>query len=446
MSIPIAARQYVPYESNPIKNYDKYARIIQKSVRVWMVRKKFERMLEYYNYLKEQKCNEEEIVKNAMYTKQQQAIINLQYPTKTEDFEALYSAIHNQNVKIYKKNRKSKFRTTENKLLLAKEYECLKEIIKRRIEVKKAQDEKKMMELFNEISKPRKMTRKNGETILIETPDMSRAKLFRDIYVTLKRNDLSKIERIELLQKLQETLRQFKEVDLTKPVIDVISRELTMMNTLQLREDQLQTLRKRIEVTVQWILTQPDINPAIAKIPKPVNLIKCYNCRKLKCLNKFVVKMNLTKTATCKDCKHLYRITVEGINLMPYEDMLRNIKATETQLCARSSVAFFLSTEDIYYLVTIVWKGKSAICESKDVLKLTLVRWRKELEWSPSNTILLTVEEAHVHSKIRDINKVYTSTFIEGVHLKHIIAKKYFKGLTDKTLECDRNTERRKYM
>lgn len=442
----IAARRHtISDEADLSECLDKYALVIQKSMRKWMTRKKIERMLKYYNYLKQIRiCNEENTLKSVMYTRQKQTLINLQYPTKTKDFEALYAEINSlyKNKKKYQINKTLKSTQIENKVNLEEKLKCLREIIKHRNQVNKIAEEKKIFRELNEISKPIIMTRKNGKTIFIETLETQKAQQLMELYITLKRNDLSKNERIEFILKLKHILECFKELNLTKSIINLLNREMTMLNDVQLENDQIKLLRKRIEIEFQRILKQPEINPAIKRTLKLVNIYKCYNCRKLKTLNKFVVNLNLTKTTTCKDCKHLYRIAIEQINLNPHKDMLKDIKATEIQLFAKSSLVFFLNAEDIYYLVTIIWKEKSALSESRDISQLSLVRWYNKLDWSPSNTILLTIEEAYVHTKIQDINKVYTSTFINGIHLKHLQAKRYFKGLTQKSMECDRDIKK----
>ncbi|CAH1716071.1 IQ and ubiquitin-like domain-containing protein [Aphis gossypii] len=434
---------------NRIKDLDKYARVIQKSVRLWISRKKFKRILEYYYYKKKLTCDEEKNLKNIIKFEQSQNKLNLQYPTKTRDFEALYSIIHDhyKNIKSSEKNKSPKCIINENKEHLKKELECFKEITKHQNQVKEIAKDKKIFRQLYKISKPVIMTRSNGETISIKTPETYQAKQLMKLYLDLKKNNLSKDERTKLLLKLRETLEPFKEIDLTKPIIDLLTRELTMLNVIQIEDDKLQILRKRIEISFQWILKQPEINPAItSKILKPINYIKCYNCRKLKTLNRFVMKANLTKATTCKDCSHLYRITIDQIILTPHENILQNIKITEAQLCTKTCLAFFLNAEDIYYLVTVIWKGKSAISDCNDIIQLRLVRWNKELEWSPSNTILLSIEEAYFHSKIRNIYKMYSSTLIDSINFKHILAKKYFKGLIEQAEECDRNIKRHKHI
>jgi len=405
--------------------------------------------LEYYYYKKKLTCDEEKNLKNIIKFEQSQNKLNLQYPTKTRDFEALYSIIHDhyKNIKSLEKNKSPKCIINENKEHLKKELECFKEITKHQNQIKEIAKDKKIFRQLYKISKPVIMTRSNGETISIKTPETYQAKQLMKLYLDLKKNNLSKDERTKLLLKLRETLEPFKEIDLTKPIIDLLTRELTMLNVIQIEDNKLQILRKRIEISFQWILKQPEINPAItSKILKPINYIKCYNCRKLKTLNRFVMKANLTKATTCKDCSHLYRITIDQIILTPHENILQNIKITEAQLCTKTCLAFFLNAEDIYYLVTVIWKGKSAISDCNDIIQLRLVRWNKELEWSPSNTILLSIEEAYFHSKIRNIYKMYSSTLIDSIHFKHILAKKYFKGLIEQAEECDRNIKRHKHI
>lgn len=432
--LPIAPQYIISYKSNTILNYDKHAYILQKSVRKWLARIKFERMLEYYYFLKQAKYDEEKKLKNTIYTEQQRMIINLMYPTKTKDFEALYSSMNDYYTKT-KNNLKHKTTIDENKLYLKEELKCLKEINKQRNKEKKIQNEKKIFKQLNETSKPITITGRNGKTILIETPETLQAQMFMELYIELKRNDLSKNERIKLLLDLQEILNKFKETDLTRPILKLIDRELTLLNVVQLNKHQLKVLRKRIEMVFQWILKQPEINPAIAKTLKPINVFKCYNCRKLKPLNKFIIKLDLTKKTKCKDCIHLQRITTNQINLTPHERMLKNIKETEALLSTKSIITC-LKVEDIYYLVTIIWKEKSAINEFKDITQLRLVRWQNNKTWSPTNTILLTIDEAYDHSKINNIKTIYSKKFIDKINFKHMLARKYFKGLTEHLLEC----------
>lgn len=419
---------------NTIEVRDKSARTIQKFIRMWTARRKFENMLKYYYHLKQLVCDEEKDLKDKIYNDQRRNLIQLQYPTMTKDFEALYAVVHNH----YKNKKRGLKNINEKKAQLREELKCLKEITKHRNQAKKITKEKQFLTQLNDISKPISIVRENKDPIYVEVPEMYIAKQFLEFYTTLKRRDLSRTERTEFLHKLKETLECSSEIELTQYTIHLLNRELTLINIVKLNDGQLEPLRKRIETNVQLITKQPEINPAVALGRKPTFLIKCYNCRKLKSLNRFKMKLDLTNTTICKDCKHLHNITIKQINLMPYEDIFRTIRANEARLKANSNITFFLNTEDIYYLVEIIWKGKSAISESKDITQLQLIRWIHNLNWSPSNTLLLTIEEAVVHSSINDISKVYTSTFIDKVHLRQMAARNYFKGLSEKAVDCNR--------
>jgi len=87
------------------------------------------------------------------------------------------------------------------------------------------------------------MTRSNGETISIKTPETYQAKQLMELYIVLKRNDLSKYERTKLLLKWQETLEPLKEIDLLKQIIYLLKRKLTMLNVFQIENNKLKILR-----------------------------------------------------------------------------------------------------------------------------------------------------------------------------------------------------------
>jgi len=79
------------------------------------------------------------------------------------------------------------------------------------------------------------MTKSNGEIISIKTPETYQAKQLMELYIVLKKNDLSQDERTKLLLKWQETLEPLKEIDLTKQIIYLLKRELTMLNDIQMK-------------------------------------------------------------------------------------------------------------------------------------------------------------------------------------------------------------------
>ena len=44
-----------------------------------------------------------------------------------------------------------------------------------------------------------------------------------------------------------------------------------------------------------------------------------------------------------------------------------------------------------------IWTGQSILSACTDIYQLHFVRWNKEEEWTPWNTLLLTLDEAESH-------------------------------------------------
>lgn len=58
------------------------------------------------------------------------------------------------------------------------------------------------------------------------------------------------------------------------------------------------------------------------------------------------------------------------------------------------------------YLIENIWAGQSILSAWDDLYDLILVRWNKDDEWSPWNTILLTKDEAMAHLKLDHLDDV----------------------------------------
>jgi len=48
-----------------------------------------------------------------------------------------------------------------------------------------------------------------------------------------------------------------------------------------------------------------------------------------------------------------------------------------------------------------IWTGQSILSACTDIYQLHFIRWNKEEEWTPWNTLLLTLDEAESHLKLR---------------------------------------------
>ena len=60
-----------------------------------------------------------------------------------------------------------------------------------------------------------------------------------------------------------------------------------------------------------------------------------------------------------------------------------------------------------------IWTGQSILSACTDIYQLHFVRWNKEDEWTPWNTLLLTLDEAETHLKLRNLELVRIAYFFK---------------------------------
>lgn len=71
---------------------------------------------------------------------------------------------------------------------------------------------------------------------------------------------------------------------------------------------------------------------------------------------------------------------------------------------------FGMQLQDIKYLTENIWASQSILSAWDDINDLVMVRWDKNVEWSPWNCILLTKDEGAAHLKLERIEKVRCCT------------------------------------
>ena len=52
------------------------------------------------------------------------------------------------------------------------------------------------------------------------------------------------------------------------------------------------------------------------------------------------------------------------------------------------------------------WDSQSVLSGDGDLSSLSLVRWRREVEWSPWNCLLVNEEEKEIHAEVDDLTAV----------------------------------------
>lgn len=126
-------------------------------------------------------------------------------------------------------------------------------------------------------------------------------------------------------------------------------------------------------------------------------------------------------------CTWLRERNIKHINYDHYVFLLNCVRSEERKRESTSAISFIMQKHDMYHLVNNIWHGHSAVSENTDLFLLRIVRYNMKEEWSPWNCILLTEEEAAVHSKIENLADVYSKPLIERVFLAHQLAKNQFK-------------------
>lgn len=81
----------------------------------------------------------------------------------------------------------------------------------------------------------------------------------------------------------------------------------------------------------------------------------------------------------------------------------------------------------MYFLVNVLWDGRSIISGSSHLPGLRVTRWMPNEEWSMWNMILLTELEAHKHEKLVNPMDYYSKEFVLNVMNRNILGRMHFK-------------------
>lgn len=115
------------------------------------------------------------------------------------------------------------------------------------------------------------------------------------------------------------------------------------------------------------------------------------------------------------------------VNNKPYEYMLDFVKTSEQKLGVTDG-SVNQTLRDFHYLVNDIWHGRSIVSGNTDPYVLRMVRFNVDEQWSPWNCILLTEEEAAVHSRTRPpLDIVYSPDLLRRIRVAHLTAKKRFQ-------------------
>ncbi|KAL9853445.1 IQ motif and ubiquitin-like domain-containing protein isoform 2-T5 [Geothlypis trichas] len=273
-------------------------------------------------------------------------------PKTREDFELLY---HDLQLWMQEETERINRTLTGAKrkaalyALLEEETELIACIGMHKLSANLENQQKAILQFLGKCAQPRRWKAFDGKITEMDTQNSLRGKELLKIYHSINIKDIPKDERISVLLTLKWTVKEH-ECKLTQEIVALIDREIDLISR-EVKECNLEGLRKRIcTLFLQYIKT-PEFNPQVA-----------------------------------------------GLIKLP----------------------------DMQYLIENIWNGRSALSACSDLYELVMVRWDKQHEWSPWNTILLTKEEADAHLKLCNLQKTYEAPFIYRIEQKLIRAKNYF--------------------
>ncbi|KAF7215114.1 IQ motif and ubiquitin-like domain-containing protein [Nothobranchius furzeri] len=320
-------------------------------------------------------------------------------------------------------------------LLLEQEMELITAIGRHHTDVRAKNHDKVIKDFLDKSAASHQWRAADGRLLEMDTPNSIRARELRDAYNNISMNSVSREQRLNFLTTLKHIV-MVHDCELTRDIVGLIEREADLM-ARGVKARNLVGLRKRIcTLFLQYIKT-PVFNPNVAKLLKvPQNpsqlykdLFRCRGCRRYLCSADISPAPGGFLGVLCKHCARTDNIARPREDLSLYRNILQKLRTQEQTLSKEPSILTLLQVEDILYLTEKVWESCSALSGSKDLYKLVFVRWEHQEDWSPWNCILLSNEETSTHLKIKDVNKVYSTTFTRWVGQKHKIAREYFSQI-----------------
>ncbi|NXB10091.1 IQUB protein, partial [Cnemophilus loriae] len=289
-----------------------------------------------------------------------------------------------------------------------------------------------LYKLFLKCAQPRRWKAFDGKITEMDTQNTLRGKELLEIYRSISTKDIPKDERTSVLLTLKCTVKEH-ECKLTQEIVALIDREVDLMSR-EVKECNLEGLRKRICTLFLQYIKIPEVNPEVAgllKVPQdPLKLYKniyfCHSCENYLPSTEFLIPANSRTIGRCRSCYQLDNEARRREAYLKYRLILENVRKSEVDYQDDSKIVFLVQLPDLQYLIENIWNCQSALSACSDLYDLVMVRWDKQHEWSPWNTILLTKEEADAHLKLCNLQKAYEAPFIFGIKQKHIRAKNYF--------------------
>ncbi|XP_053909856.1 IQ and ubiquitin-like domain-containing protein isoform X2 [Cuculus canorus] len=297
-------------------------------------------------------------------------------PKTKEDFELLYQALE-----IWKQEETERINRTltgaERKAalcgLMEQEAQLIASIGRRKLNGDEENRQKMILRFLDKCAQPRRWRAYDGKITEMDTSYRIHARELFEIYSSVSRNDIPKDERISVLL----------------------------------------TLRRTVEVPPDPLMLYNNVN-------------FCYSCENYLPSTEFPVPAISRTMGRCRSCCKLDNEARKREVFFKYKLILKNLRKSEADYEDDAKIVFLVQYQDLQYMIENIWGCQSALSACRDLYDLVMVRWDKQHEWSPWNTILLTKDEADAHLKLCNLQEAYEAAFIHRIKHKHIRAKNYF--------------------
>ncbi|XP_030334142.1 IQ and ubiquitin-like domain-containing protein isoform X1 [Strigops habroptila] len=356
-------------------------------------------------------------------------------PKTKGDFELLYHALE-----LWRQEETEQINRTltgaERKAalcgLLEQEAQLIASIGRHKLNADEENRQKAILHFLNKCAQPKRWKAYDGKITEMDTQYTLRARELLEIYCSISMSDIPQDERIDVLLTVKCTVKEH-ECKLTQEIMELIDREIDLMSR-EVKECNLEGLRKRICTLFLQFIKIPKFNPEVARIlkvpPDPLKLYKnvncCQSCKNYLSSTAFPIPANSRTTGRCRLCCKLDNEARRRETFLKYKLILEKLRKSEADYQDDAKIVFLLQHQDLQYLIEKIWGCQSALSACSDLYDLVMVRWDKQHEWSPWNTILLTKDEADAHLKLCDLQKAYEAAFIHRIKHKHIRAKNCF--------------------
>ncbi|XP_076178136.1 IQ motif and ubiquitin-like domain-containing protein [Ptiloglossa arizonensis] len=355
-------------------------------------------------------------------------ILNRTSPRTRTDFELLHNLLDRWRIRETERASQQRFESSGialGNLILSKEVALLRGIDSLKTAVKLRNSERKYRKFLDELSRP--VVRRNGlgESILVDTPRVQRARRFGEAFDALSREDAPVQDRVRTLRRLRNDV----EPHTCKPSDDLLrllDQEIDLL-TRDVDASKLNWLRNRAKIAFLIFARDALGNESDARDPLGRTTI-CPSCGRSLPVENFT-RGKRSRASRCDRCLYAIPRTRPRIVYGPYERLLRDLRRTETERSSHGSLAFLVDADIVYRLLNEVWHGKSAISESDRLDELRLTRFRRNLEWSPWNCLPLTAREASVHRRVDDLELFYGPAMMRKLCANNLLAKLRFEPM-----------------